>query len=319
MKLTSTAAKNYFVDNAYKLSSFANDPAPPLFYDLAAENIVPNALNVYLGPSTNANDGGIASPSRLACTIAGTRAESSGSNYLVTSHALSHEVAHLLGFFHTFQRQTGENTSVLPLVNGQVCGTTGDLVCDTPVDPTQAALDRPNPFNFRPLLSNCVWNNTTKVDPNGTLYKPSTSNIMAYTHVSCMANFTEGQFRRMHDYCLNNQYVQPAVTIYTVNWFGSCGGGGTSSFKAVVKTEELKFSVFPNPATEFLSVRFLSDSKETALQITDVMGKSLYLKSLGRTTRQDVHEIDFNALPKGIHILTVSNELDKKTSKIVIQ
>ena len=314
----STTAKNYFADNAYKLPRFSNEPTPPLFFDLVAENKVSDALNVYLGPSTNPNDGGIAWPSRLSCTIAGTRAETSGSNYLVTSHAISHEIAHLLSLSHTFFRQPSENQAVLPLVNGQNCSVSGDLVCDTPVDPTQPTLDKPNPFDFRRLLSSCSWNNTTKKDPSNTLYQPSTTNIMAYTHISCMENFTDGQFRRMHNYCLTDPLLNKVVTVYNLNWF-SCGGGGSSSLKAIIKTEELDFRVFPNPASEFLNIHFFSDSKETELQITNIIGKNLYQKRLGRTSKQDVHEIDFNALPKGIHILTVSNELDKKTTKIVIQ
>jgi hypothetical protein len=63
----------------------------------------------------------------------------------------------------------------------------------------------------------------------------------------------------------------------------------------------------------------MSNSKETEVQITDIMGKNLYKKSLGRTTKQDVHEIDFNLLPKGIHIVTVKNDIETKATKLVIQ
>jgi Secretion system C-terminal sorting domain/Pregnancy-associated plasma protein-A len=317
-EIKSTFAKNYFVDNAYKLPNNSS-VIPPLWYDLVEENKIPDALNVYIGPSSNSFDGGIASPSRLACTIGGSRVDVPGTaaKYLVTSHAISHEVAHLLGLLHTFSAT--ENVAGNPYVNAN-CSTTGDLVCDTPVDPTQPRIDLANDFDFRPLLSNCVWNNTSKVDSNSVLYHPSTTNIMAYTHIGCMTKFTDGQFRRMHNYCLTNVYIKPTVTVYDLNWF-SCGGGGisTASLKMVLKTEELKFNALPNPATEFLTIQFLSDSKETQVQITNIMGKSLFKKNLGRTTKQDAQDIDINLLPKGIHLLTVSNELDKKTTKIVIQ
>jgi Secretion system C-terminal sorting domain/Pregnancy-associated plasma protein-A len=313
----STADKNYFSGNAYKLSTISTDPTPPLFFDLVQENKVADALNVYLGPASNPNDGGIASPSRLACTIGGSRVDLANTvaKYMVVSRAVSHEVAHLIGLLHPHQ------ANGVPLVNGSNCSTTGDFVCDTPADPSQPIMDLPNFFDFRPLLTNgCVWNNTTKMDTNGDLFHPSTSNIMAYTHLRCMNNFTEGQFRRMHNYCLTNTFIKPAVTVYDVNWFGCGGGVVVSSFlKTVIKTEELNYRVFPNPASEFLAIHFLSESKETEIKVTDIMGKSLYKKSLGRTTKQDVHEIDFSILPKGIHILTVSNDLEKKTTKIVIQ
>jgi hypothetical protein len=302
--VTSTVAKNYFVDNAYRLPNISGGTVPPLFYDLVQENFVPKAVNVYLGPSTNVNEGGIASPSRLACTVGGSRVDVAGTpaKYLVTSRAISHEVAHVLGLFHTFQ------ANGVALVNGQDCGTTGDYVCDTPADPTQPLTNLPNYFDFRTLLANCVWNNTTKVDANGQLYQPFTNNIMAYTHIGCMTKFTDGQFRRMHNACLTSTDLQPAVTVSPLNWF-SCGGSSSSYLRIMV----------PNPVSEFLHIHFLSDSKETEVQITDIMGKSLYKKSLGRTTKQDVQEIDIKTLPKGMYILTIFNESDKKTTKIVVQ
>jgi hypothetical protein len=300
--IISTSAKNYFVDNAYKLSTGA-----PLFTSLVKEKFVPNALNIYLGPSTNLNDGGVASKSRLACTVGGSRVDLAGTpaKYMVTSRAISHEVGHLLNLLHTFDSSFGVGT-----VNGQNCSTTGDQVCDTPAD---------NGFDYRSVLSqNCTWNNTTERDVNNQLFQPSTTNIMAYTHLRCMSNFTAGQLRRMYDYCLNDPIVKPAVDWYAINWGGNCGQS-SSSLKTIIKTGELDFKVFPNPATEFLSVHFMSNSGETELQITDIMGKSLYKKSLGRTTKQDVHDIDFNLFPKGIHIMTVRNELEKRSTKIIIQ
>jgi Secretion system C-terminal sorting domain/Pregnancy-associated plasma protein-A len=314
----------YFNDNAYKLPTTATNgayPTPPLFFQLVAEKVVPKALNVYLGPSSNTNDGGIAWKSQRACTIAGTRVERSGTNYLVTSHGLSHEVAHLLGLDHTFLKTFGKEK-----VNGQDCGTTGDLICDTPADPSEPKTDNIDAFDFRPLLSNCQWNNATKRDVNGDLYRPLTNNIMAYTHVSCMSNFTSGQFRKMYNQCLTSLDLKPAVTILFTD-VRRCtgrddkgGGGGSSTYmKTLFKTEDLKFRVFPNPASEFLAVQFLSDAREMSVQITDIMGKSLYQRSLGKTIKSNIHEIDLSTLPKGVHILTVSNELDKQTTKIVIQ
>jgi hypothetical protein len=297
----STQSKNYYQANAYKISA---PGAVDLFLQLVQENVVADALNIYLGPSNNIYDGGIASASRRACTVGGSRVDLAGTaaKYMVTSRAISHEVGHLLNLEHTFLG-TG-------LVNGQNCSTTGDQVCDTPAD---------NGFDYRSQLTqSCTWNNTTERDANLQLYQPSTTNIMAYTHLRCMSNFTPGQFRRMYSYCLTSPVISPALSILQLNWAGG-GCGSSSSLVRIFKTEEINFKVFPNPATEFLSVNFLSDSKETELQITDITGKSLYRKILGKTFKRDVYDIDFSALPKGIHLLTVSNELDKKTTKVVIQ
>jgi hypothetical protein len=213
----STTDKNYFVDNAYKLSTGA-----PLFLSLVQENFISDALNIYIGPPSNVNDGGVASKSRLACTIGGSRVDLAGTpaKYLATTHAISHEVGHLLNLLHTFDSYFG-----VGYVNGQNCSTTGDQVCDTPAD---------NGFDFRSALTpSCTWNNTNQLDPNGQLYQPSTTNPMAYTHLRCMSNFTQGQLRRMYEYVLTDPIVKPAVTIRDLNWFSGCGGGVVSAASLV--------------------------------------------------------------------------------------
>jgi Secretion system C-terminal sorting domain/Pregnancy-associated plasma protein-A len=316
---------DYYYGNAYKLSP--TGASPPLFSPLLLSYPrINGALNVYLGPSNNPNDGGVASPSRGVCTLAGTRAESSGNNYLVVSHALSHEVAHLFDLQHTFYRTGSQNfnpqgnplggiNALIPAIESSCgSGNEGDGVCDTPVDPTQPdSRYTQSYFDFRPLLSNCLWKNKTKRDASGRLYGPVlTNNIMAYTHVSCMESFTPGQIKRMLYACATSIYLTNVVTFWKncTDYWG---------LKALAKTEHLELKVFPNPSSDLLAIQFLSESQETLVQVTDVVGRVLYTRNLGRTIKNDIKEIDIKNLPKGVHILTVSNAIDKNVTKIVIQ
>lgn len=93
-----------------------------------------------------------------------------------------HEVGHWLGLFHTFQ--DGCDPLHITALN---CDTTGDMICDTPVDTVQ--------------YDNCVDKNTCENedgDPHDLVH-----NYMTYYCDSCRNEFTQGQKDKMYSY-LNN-------------------------------------------------------------------------------------------------------------------
>ena len=118
--------------------------------------------------------------------------------------ALSHEMGHALGLFHTHRPLGKPNT--LPCEcnenpdssNGFVCG---DLVADTPADPLGT------------IDGQCNYTGDIPNDPGGTIYYPYTNNIMSYYRYNCQNAFTPGQKSRMISVTLlqNAQVVQDAV------------------------------------------------------------------------------------------------------------
>lgn len=125
---------------------------------------------------------------------------------LADSHAISHEMGHILFLWHTFhgtwlelgndQNQCGE------LVNGSNGSICGDYVFDTPADPN---------IDFNINLNNCQWTHSGATDPNGDTYDPDEKNIMAYTHVDCMEYFTMEQGLRMRNAISSLPHLQNAL------------------------------------------------------------------------------------------------------------
>ena len=122
--------------------------------------------------------------------------------------ALSHEMGHCFGLYHTFHGSRAENTEhghpvgCPELVNGTNCDTCGDYVCDTPADP----------YYMEGYNSNdCTWNNTDSVDANGQYYAPDTRQIMAYVPTHCRQHFSEGQGERMMEFIRYAEVLEDRV------------------------------------------------------------------------------------------------------------
>jgi len=158
-----------------------------------------NAIDIYLFADNMLNYG-------LAAGIPASALVVGGNSYntnLPSSHVLSHEMGHCLGLYHTFH---GLCESGCPeYVNGSNCSTCGDLVCDTPADPTY--------FNVNP--NTCQWDGSTCTgsnrDAHGDTYHPNLTLFMAYIPPNCMQQFTQGQVTRMKTVIANSPILQNVI------------------------------------------------------------------------------------------------------------
>ena len=99
-----------------------------------------------------------------------------------TAH-LSHEMGHCLGLYHTHETAFGEEW-----VNGINCGIAGDLLCDTPADPSLGGDN---------VDDDCDYIGT-ETDFWGDAYNPDVTNTMCYAPFACRGSFTSDQEDRMH-------------------------------------------------------------------------------------------------------------------------
>lgn len=120
----------------------------------------------------------------------------------VNGSTLSHEVGHYFSLLHTHSTSAGDE-----YVDGSNCTTAGDLLCDTPADPT---------LGNSIVNTSCVYTGTG-LDPQGDPYQPDTRNLMSYSRKSCRNSFTQGQYSMVLYSVLNERDYLVCSTINTCN------------------------------------------------------------------------------------------------------
>lgn len=230
--------------NINSTAFFASDGDGDGKFDNFSPNSHSNAIDIYLFDSSKLNAG-------LAAGIPATALVIGGNLFgddMVTSQALSHELGHCLGLFHTFHGSSCES-GCPELVNGSNSSTCGDFVTDTPADNSK--------IFFCQNSSTCAWNGCTcdnsSTDANGQPYSPNVNLIMAYVEPHCMQNFTNGQGARMRNaiaqtsllqgvtvpdnlvltnLSISNQQLYSTLTSVTANTNVTAQSGSTATFRA---------------------------------------------------------------------------------------
>ena len=152
---------------------------------LASSNDVPNTINVYFVDQVSfglflGNACGYAympgtGPDRIFLD----------NDCAVNGSTFAHEIGHIFNLFHTH----GPTNRTDELVNGSNCETAGDLLCDTPADPTLSTAN---------VNVNCNYTGSSR-DANNQFFNPLTDNVMSYSRVTCRDAFTNDQYQRMYD------------------------------------------------------------------------------------------------------------------------
>ncbi len=147
--------------------------------DVMAGNNVDDMMNIYFANSVLSSSGS---------SLCGYANFPGSSNEVIVMRnscttngsTLSHEIGHFFGLPHTHNGGT-------ELVDGSNCSTAGDLMCDTPADPT---------LGTSTVNSACQYTGTA-TDANGDLYMPNPRNIMSYSRKSCRDFFSVEQYATM--------------------------------------------------------------------------------------------------------------------------
>lgn len=108
--------------------------------------------------------------------------------YFIVGSELSHQMGHFFNLYHTHEITFGREN-----VDKDNCNTAGDLCCDTEADPNL----------FGMVNANCLFSDENLKDAKGTLYNPSSKNMMSYSTDICRCFFSPMQYQRIAHAVLN--------------------------------------------------------------------------------------------------------------------
>jgi hypothetical protein len=84
-----------------------------------------------------------------------------------------------------------------------------------------------------------------------------------------------------------------------------------------IKIQTQTFKLFPNPADEFVEIKFDALKSNGRLSVFDVAGKEVFQTLL--LNKQEQIKIQTSDLMPGIYLVTVTTELGRSVQKLVIQ
>jgi hypothetical protein len=205
----------------------------------------------------------------------------------LNSMVFAHEMGHFFGLLHTHSDRDCQ-ACTNELVNGFNCTRTGDLICDTPADPNLAG----NRVIGELVDDKCAYVGAL-TDVNGERYKPDPRNIMSYSRINCLSQFSNGQFTRMEFFLRNARKNLRACDDLT------------SSNQTPAYFQSLR--IWPNPVQGRQVSIAINLPKAAVLQVEvlDFLGR----KTMGyKFASQREHEQVINLpqdLPSGLHIIKV--------------
>lgn len=154
--------------------------------EIAAMYDVPNTINIYYGIS-------VISGTTQTCGFAprGTmdvpkKTSDRDAIFISKTCAPTKSLTHVLGIYFGLFQTFESAANGAELVDGSNCATAGDLICDTPADPSPATV----------VDGNCDLD-PAATDANGDYYTPDACNIMSFYSSCKNIYFTTGQYDRM--------------------------------------------------------------------------------------------------------------------------
>jgi len=158
---------------------------------LRSTNVVDRAVNVYFVDAFSTPAGGMCGISSFTTSpVQGIVIASSCAGVSHNRSTFAHELGHYFDLYHTHETMFGHECT-----SGVGCQDTGDLVCDTPADPT---------LGYHNVNGGCTFVGIQR-DPctNQQNYDPDVMNIMSSAPRMCRTRFSEGQIDRMRATIVN--------------------------------------------------------------------------------------------------------------------
>lgn len=150
--------------------------------------------------------------------------------------------------------------------------------------------------------------------------------IMDTMHVTITGFGAMTMAREQYEY-YDHSISNLPIFVHTRVQFGQTGGTPMSDisfvlskdapteFVSVTKNELEKTAVYPNPATENLSIQLPSSIESANVEISDALGRIVYSAAVDAS----VKTVDVSNMNKGIYIVKISNGIHSTTKNVVIK
>ncbi len=191
---------NYVDQDHYYLAKKAGTMAE-IFTDLSVSRHY-DGIDIFIFPDDAHLAMGIAGEGvglTSALLVSGSRFESCATSVLSRTSAISHEMGHVLGLYHTHMGfkshgvEDFDSNTCRELIDGSNSTICGDYISDTPADPyLRGEVDCTSGV--------CIYDGDA-VEPGrgGKAYNPDVNNYMSYTTPTCLSQFSNGQVSAMRN------------------------------------------------------------------------------------------------------------------------
>lgn len=156
-------------------------PANQLFN----HDLIPNTSNIWFVPNT----GFCGFSTFTSSGNLGTVMDNACSGLPGNNSTIAHELGHYFNLYHTHETGFG-----LECPDGTNCVTAGDLLCETPADPTLTGF----------VVGDCVYSGPTNAGGNcAGSYDPQTENLLSYSLKNCRDLLVPQQIAKMRSTLVN--------------------------------------------------------------------------------------------------------------------
>lgn len=83
--------------------------------------------------------------------------------------------------------------------------------------------------------------------------------------------------------------------------------------------QALDFSVYPNPANDFVNIRFNENNTDISIELINALGQTVYSEAIEDTYMGESVELNISSLKTGIYIVKVATEGKLTSQKLVIE
>lgn len=109
--------------------------------------------------------------------------------------------------------------------------------------------------------------------------------------------------------------VQPSWGIDGINRIPACSNGSLSTKETVSTTDD--FTVYPNPSSQSINVRFKSEEKEMKAEIIDAKGSLISSKKLNSSQGFYDEKLTIESFPNGIYFIRISGSKNSLTKTFI--